>query len=98
MTSVSEVGRAFWEGRTKTGGGGKLASVTSAKIGRKLVLYEYGHAVLAERLPDGKVIIYDGWYGYSRTTSKHFGQLGLYREGNNIIRSNQKKSLDELEN
>ena len=33
-------------------------------------LIHYDWAVLAERIEDGLYIIYDGWTGYSATTSK----------------------------
>jgi len=95
--SVSDIGRAFWAGQSRSGGGGKQANVTSKfyKDGSG-ILYEYGWAVLAEKKPSGKVIIYDGWYGYSPTTSKHFSQLGLNATGANIVHSKEAKQLSDM--
>jgi len=38
-------------------------------------LWGYGHALYAARSPDETLFIYDGWYGYSRTTSTHLNTL-----------------------
>lgn len=35
----------------------------------------YNWAMYAGRLADGSVVLFDGWYGYSNTTSKQLGKL-----------------------
>jgi len=35
---------------------------------------DYGWAILAKRTPK-TITIYNGWWGYSRTTSKHLSQI-----------------------
>lgn len=34
-------------------------------------LWDYGWALLAHRDPSGDITVYDGWLGYSSTTTKH---------------------------
>lgn len=38
-------------------------------------LWGYGHALYAARKAGGPLFIYNGWYGYSSTTSKHLNAL-----------------------
>lgn len=71
--SIEEIGEAFangdYEHRNST------MSVRSAPAENDSgLLYSYG-AVIAARFADGHVVFYDGWYGYSPTTSKHMTQL-----------------------
>lgn len=35
----------------------------------------YNWAMYAGRTPEGSVVIFDGWYGYSKTTSKQMSTL-----------------------
>lgn len=35
----------------------------------------YNWAMYAGRLADGSVVVFDGWYGYSQTTSKQMGTI-----------------------
>lgn len=46
--------------------------------GGRAALVGYGWAVYAIRDSDGDVIRYDGWMGYSDTTSKHMNLLDGY--------------------
>lgn len=38
-------------------------------------LWGYGHALYATRTAGGTLFIYDGWHGYSTTTSTHINKL-----------------------
>ena len=92
MVSVNAVGIAFWAGKQLRGGGGKRANTSSIKQPDGSVwLVDYNWAVYAVRKSNGHVTIYDGWHGYSATTSKHFTQLGLHATGANIVHKNERK-------
>ena len=66
----------FWEGKTS----GKAARMEIVDRPDHTLLVDFGWAVLAKRNKrTGKVTFYEGWKGYSRTTSKHINQSGLYR-------------------
>lgn len=56
------------------------------KDGNETVIVGYGHAIYARRKPNGSIILYDGWYGYSPTTSR---QLNLIRPYADVV--NKKK-------
>mgnify|MGYP000500529564 CR=1 FL=1 len=44
-------------------------------------LWGYGHALYAARKHGGPLYIYDGWYGYSQTTSSHLNRLKSAAKG-----------------
>lgn len=46
-------------------------------------LYSYG-AMIAEFNDDGTITVYDGWDGYSKTTSKHMGYLHRHLEDSGV--------------
>jgi hypothetical protein len=48
--------------------------------GNETIIVGYGHAVYARRKPNGTIILYDGWYGYSPTTSTHLNMIRPYAE------------------
>lgn len=81
-TKVSDIGAAFWRNSRRTKTRENVQYVPTANGGGRII--GYGWAVYAVRSGSGKVTIYDGWYGYSATTSKHYGQLGLHRKGRGI--------------
>ena len=74
--SVREVGKAFDDGLESSGGTG--GNIKTIKSGNDLLLVGYDWAIYGKKnLKTGKVTYYEGWYGYSPTTSKHLSQVGL---------------------
>lgn len=74
--SVREVGKAFYDGLEASGGTG--GNIKTIKRGKDLLMIGYGWAIYGKKnLKTGKVTYYEGWYGYSPTTSKHLSQVGL---------------------
>lgn len=39
------------------------------------VLLSYGWAVVAGRRPDGSIVVFDGWSGYSTSTATQMGKM-----------------------
>ena len=73
MVTNSEVGRAFFPGRTR-----RSKHINAIRIGDKIFLVGYDWAIYGENdLRIGKITYYSGWYGYSRTTSKHLSETGI---------------------
>lgn len=54
---------------------GKSNRMAIESAGDWTFLWGYGHALYAARQDGGPLYIYDGWYGYSATTSKHLNAL-----------------------
>lgn len=48
--------------------------------GNETIIVGYGHAIYARRKPNGNIILYDGWYGYSPTTSRHLNLIRPYAD------------------
>ncbi len=67
-TSVQGVIDAFIKGEEAKTANGSLASINE---GDKTLLVGYSHAVYAERW-NGQYYFNAGWYGYSKTTSRHY--------------------------
>jgi len=88
MTSTGELGKMFWEGKDR----GTASRTALIRTTNGAMLIDYGWAVLAERIGN-TIHIYDGWDKYSPTTSKHISQLGLRREGENIIHHAERKEV-----
>lgn len=88
--STSELGKQFREGATK----GRSSNTQIVDGRRKTYLVDYGWAILAERdKVSGKITYYSGWRGYSTSTSKHIGQLGLYN-ADRVMKS--RKRLEDV--
>lgn len=77
MVGNREVGVLFKAGRST----GKSNNLQIVDCGDKTLLGGYKWAVYGEReKSSGKVKYHDGWYGYSRTTSKQLGETSLSGE------------------
>jgi len=93
MTTASQVGQAFYEGRKLTGG--TRGNIKSLKIGDHVYLIGYGWAIYGKHdLKTGKITYYSGWRGYSRTTSKHLSQTGIMHKHD--IKSSDKPTLEDI--
>lgn len=93
--SNEDVAQAFLRGDTQTTR--TLASLVLTEDGHT-VFVSYGYAVLGHRRPNGHVTVYEGWSGFSQTTSTH---LGLCRRrartsGTRLARSNRQPELTDI--
>jgi len=57
------------------GESGKSNRMAIAEFEDWTLLWGYGHALYGVRRGDGSLFVYDGWDGYSRTTSSHMTKL-----------------------
>jgi hypothetical protein len=72
--NASELGRLFNEGKL-----GRTNNIEIVDGKNNTFVVDYGWAILGKRnKKTGEITYYSGWRGYSRTTSKHIGQMGLY--------------------
>lgn len=75
--SNAELIRRFSRGKKS----GKACNMEIKKLeingkARGTVLVDYGWAILGHRSPKGRwITLFDGWYGYSNTTSSHLNKL-----------------------
>ena len=70
--SNRELIRRFVEGKTS----GKACNMEIREADGKTLLVGYGWARYAERQKDsGEITLFDGWYGYSSTTSRHVNMV-----------------------
>lgn len=70
--SNSNLIRRFVDGETS----GKCNRMAIAEFEGWTLLWGYGHALYAaRRQDDGLLVVYDGWNGYSQTTSTHMNAL-----------------------
>ena len=71
--TTEEIGEAFANGDYNHHN--STMSVRSAPVTNDSgVLFSYG-AIIAARFADGHIVFYDGWQGYSKTTSGHINRL-----------------------
>jgi len=71
--NIEEIGEAFANGDYDHHNSTMNVRSATGKNDSGL-LYSYG-AVIAARFADGHIVFYDGWYGYSVTTSGHITKL-----------------------
>jgi hypothetical protein len=73
----AELIRRFVQGENS----GKCNRMAIAAFEDWTLLWGYGHALYAARRDDGALWVYDGWDGYSQTTSTHMGKVkGIAQE------------------
>ena len=88
--STKQLGILFKEGATK----GQASRTTIVEGKNKTYLVDYGWAILAERdKKTGRITAYEGWRGYSPSTSKHISQTGVL--GANVVMKGR-KTLSEV--
>lgn len=76
-----------------TGASGSASNLMSIEIdGGRTLLVGYGWAVYAIRDSDGDVIRYNGWKGYSNTTSRHLNLLDGFVD----FESDEAPEVDEI--
>lgn len=77
MVAQQELARRFAAGHDVTGIGSasNLSVESTAREGYDAVLLGYGHAVYAARRTDGSVVRFDGWRGYSQSTTCQLTEL-----------------------
>lgn len=75
MIAQSRLARRFYRGDTTAP---SASNVTLEQLGDGWTgLVGYGWALYAARSPDGTVIYFEGWYGYSMSTSCQLGTMSL---------------------
>lgn len=75
MASQRDLARSFENGATS----GKASSIEICEIegGHAIVDTRGKGAVYAYRYPSGQVVAFEGWYGYSPSTSSMLTKMGL---------------------
>jgi hypothetical protein len=75
MMSQRDLARAFENGAT--GGRASNVEIRAPADGHALVDTRGRGAVLAYRYPSGEIVAFEGWYGYSVSTSVMLTKMGL---------------------
>ena len=82
MFSQNELGKRFANGATS----GKASNVEIVETDNETLLVGYGWAVYASRNKQtAEITHYEGWYGYSSSTSCQLSRLGCRANADKII-------------